>query len=154
VHGAAARPALDHVFFADVLPPPAGAGGVPLPDLEFAMRTASRTLLLSALFVLLAGCGASRGGAAAESTPLRVNNQSWLDMRIYVVSSGSGQRIRLGMVTGNSVQTLRIPSHVVGMGREVSFIADPVGSPTVASSFNIYVRPNQQVSITIPPTVR
>jgi hypothetical protein len=118
------------------------------------MRTARRTLLLSALLVLLAGCGASRGGTESETTPLRINNQSWLDMRIYVVATGSGQRIRLGMVTANSVQTLRIPAHVVGFGREVSFVADPVGSPTVASSWNIFVRPGQPVSLTIPPTVR
>lgn len=119
------------------------------------MRTARRPLLLTALVVLLAACGATRGGgAAADATPLRINNQSWLDMRIYVVATGSGQRVRLGMVTANSVQTLRIPGHIVGMGREVVFQADPVASNTVASSWNMYVRPGQQVSLTIPPTVR
>jgi hypothetical protein len=117
------------------------------------MRYAPRFLLLAALLVVVAACGPRRTGPVAdESAQLRVQNNSFLDMRIYVV--GSGPRIRLGMVNGSSSATLRIPAHVIGMGRDVHFLADPIGSPTVAQSFSIYVRPGENVSITIPPTVR
>jgi CheY-like chemotaxis protein len=87
-----------------------------------------------------------------RETPLRVNNQSWLDMRIYVVASG--QRVRLGMVNANNTAVLRIPAYVVGLGREVSFLADPQASGSVARSFSMYIQPGEEVSITIPPTVR
>ncbi len=119
------------------------------------MRTATRTLMLLAL-ALAAACAGGRGAPAddpgAEPTLVRVENQSWLDMNIFVVEGG--QRIRLGSVTGNSSGTLRIPRSVIGLGRNLSFIADPVGSRSQASSFEIYVRPGETVSLTIPPQVR
>lgn len=73
-------------------------------------------------------------------------------MRIYVLASG--QRVRLGMVNASSTSTLRIPAHVVGLGREVSFLADPLASDAIAQSFSLYVDPGDEVTITIPPSVR
>lgn len=119
------------------------------------MRT--RFLSILALLVLAAGCTPSRqpGSVAPgnQGATLRVENQAWLDMTIYVVQSGGGARTRLGMVSATSRADLRIPGTAVGLGRSVRFIADPIGNQQTASSFEMYVRPGQRVTITIPPGV-
>jgi hypothetical protein len=119
------------------------------------MTSRSYRSILIAVLVLLAACGPSRHAAsddASRPTPVRVENQSWSDMRIYVVVSGLRQR--LGVVTGGTTQTLQIPASVVGLGREISFLADPIAGRTTAQSFSIFVRPGETVRITIPSSVR
>lgn len=121
------------------------------------MRVAARSLLLLVLTVVASACYSSRQTgplppAGSDTTPLRVQNQSWLQMNVYVVAGGG--RVRLGTVSGNSTTTLQIPRHVVGQGREVSFYVDPVGSSQTATSFEMWVRPGERVTITIPPTLR
>ena len=118
------------------------------------MRFPALLPLLLALSLALGACASSAGGPAVyrEPTFLRVQNQSSSQMNIYVVAGG--QRVRLGSVPGNNTAVLRIPDGVVGIGRELSFLADPIGSSNVASSFSIYVQPGEEVSIAIPPSVR
>jgi len=105
----------------------------------------------------MAACAPSRQGGGSSSQPqgaiLRVENQAWMDMTIYVVEAGSGSRRRLGLVGATSGSDLRIPDSVVGMGRALRFVADPIGNQQTASSFELYVRPGQRVTITIPPGV-
>lgn len=122
------------------------------------MRASIRLLVVPFLALALGACGSTRQtgpevGPAAQGTTVQVRNQSWLQMNIYVVVSGS-QRIRVGTVNGNSTATLPLGDHIVGMGREVSFIADPVGSSQTARSFNLYVRRGERVTLTIPPSIR
>lgn len=115
------------------------------------LRAAAVCLLLLAA----AACASANPGLRVGDEPhttVRVANQSWLDVNMYV-TTGS-QRVRIGSVRGNNTQTLRIPASVVGFGREVGFVADPIGSGSVASSFQIFVRPGEEVSITIPARVR
>lgn len=117
-----------------------------------------RTRLFSVLALLLAvACAPSRQGDGsspeAQGATLRVQNQAWMDMTIYVVETGSGSRRRLGMVGATSNTNLRIPDSVVGTGRALRFVADPIGNQQTASSFELYVRPGQRVAITIPPGV-
>ncbi len=119
------------------------------------MRT--RFFFVLALLLLAAGCTPSRqpGGVApgGQGATLRVENQAWMDMTIFVVETGSGARRRLGMVGATSGTNLRIPESVVGLGRSLRFVADPIGNQQTASSFEMYVRPGQRVTITIPPGV-
>jgi hypothetical protein len=116
-----------------------------------------RTRLFSVLALLLmAACATSRQGDSspqAQGATLRVENQAWMDMTIYVVETGSGSRRRLGMVGATSGTNMRIPESVVGTGRALRFVADPIGNQQTASSFEMYVRPGQRVTITIPPGV-
>jgi hypothetical protein len=119
------------------------------------MRNAfSRGVLLLILVATLGGCGIRTSGGTAPDppTPLRVQNLSPLDMRIYLVLAEG--RHRLGLANANATTTLRIPAHLIGIGREVSFIADPVGRRGEARSFSIFVRPGEQVGITIPGRLR
>ena len=122
------------------------------------MRSSIRLLVVAFVALALGACGSTRQtgpevGPAAEGTIVTVRNQSWLQMNIYVVVSGS-QRIRIGTVNGNATANLTLGEHIVGIGREVSFIADPVGSSQTAQSFDLYVRRGERVTLTIPPSMR
>jgi hypothetical protein len=88
-------------------------------------------------------------GAAREKATVRVVNQGFPDMNVYILSSG--QRIRLGTVTGNSSQTLTIPDYLVGGLTPLRFLASPVGGVRSPVSEEITVSPGDEVVLTIPP---
>ena len=111
-------------------------------------------LVVLLVAVVLAACSGSassrdRHAPRPEPTTVRVQNQAWTEMTVYVLASG--QRVRLGNVNGNSNTVLRIPDSIVGLGRSVTFMVDPLGSSRTSNSFEIHVRPGEQVTITIPP---
>jgi hypothetical protein len=117
------------------------------------MRSFIRSSQLLAL-VLLLGCS----GRSPEPAPgpyssalLQVENQGFTDMVIYVVSGG-GQRIRLGLVTGNSTQSFTIPSHLVRGAGQIRFLADPIGGNHAPVSEEMTVQPGDTVGLTIPPS--
>jgi hypothetical protein len=116
----------------------------------------NRFLTITAIALLSAGAAAcgrkpvetTAGGAVrADSTSIVIENRALYDMTIYVLE-GSTRR-RLG--TANSVSTTRldIPRSVVGNGRDLQFLADPFAGRGNAVSERIYVRPGEQVSMTI-----
>ena len=122
------------------------------------MRAFPRRLVLP--FMLLAlivvACGprsrSSRPPVAVEPTYVRITNQSWLDMNVYVLRSS--QRIRLGTVGANQTQRFRLPQNLIFGATPLRFMADPIGSSRTASSFEIVVSPGDEVTLTIPPGVR
>jgi hypothetical protein len=85
---------------------------------------------------------------ANKETTVRVENQAFADMVIYVLQGSS--RIRIGQVSGNSTATLRIPQTALGSGT-VQFLADPIGGNRTPISDTISVQPGDQVQLTIPP---
>jgi hypothetical protein len=87
--------------------------------------------------------------ARAQRTTVRVDNQAFNDMTIYVVRGGSRQRI--GQVTGATTSLLTIPESFVGGGATLQFQADPVGSNRAPISESINVNPGDEVRLTIPP---
>lgn len=112
----------------------------------------ARAAWLGVLLLLVSGCATNPGAApsrADEAARVRVENQAWSQMTLYVDTGG--QRVRLGSVSASSTAVLRIPTSVVGLGRNVTFVADPVGSDRTSSSFEIYVRPGETITLTIPP---
>lgn len=114
-----------------------------------------RLLFLLFVPVVLAGCWTRHSSAPAPGAgvaQVQVQNQAFADMDIFIVTSG--RNIRLGTVTGNSTRVLDVPASAVGLGQDVVFRADPVGSPASATSYSIFVAPGDRVSLVIPPTVR
>lgn len=115
-----------------------------------------RSAILTCMTLLLAvsACGGSgkapHQAPAPDATTVRVENRNWLDMTIYVVRGG--QRIRLGVVTGNSTRVLKIPRGIVFGTTPLRFLADPVGARRTPISQEIQVREGDQVTLTIPPT--
>ena len=109
-----------------------------------------RIFLCAATAVLLGACGGSRRPMADQpQTTLRVENQSFLDMTIYLLAGS--QRIRLGTAGGNSTTTLRIPAQYVFGATSLRFLADPIGSNRTPISESITVSPGDEVGLIIPP---
>ena len=109
-------------------------------------------LLLIILLVAEAACAGRSAEEApdpSESAMVQVQNQGFSDMVMYAVSGG--QRIRLGLATGNSTKAFPIPRHLVGAGGTIRFLADPVGSNRTPVSEEMTVQPGDLVSLTIPP---
>jgi hypothetical protein len=93
--------------------------------------------------------GDEDNGQVAQTT-LEVTNQWFADMDIYVVQSG--QRIRLGLATGNSTSDFVIPSAIVnGAAIRLRFIASPIGGTHSPVSDEITVSPGDNLQLTIPP---
>ncbi len=118
----------------------------------------SRFLTLSlALGLVVSGSacqptGRARGAATPANavTTLRVVNQRFLDMDVYVLPQ-SGARMRLGTATGNSSTNLVIPSQAIFGTTQLRFVADPVGGRGASLSESILVTPGDQVTLTITP---
>ena len=115
--------------------------------MPFSIRTA---------LALLVSATTSCGGRSPETTPepsgaamVQVQNQGFSDMVVYAVSGG--QRIRLGLATGNSTQTFTIPRNLVRGAGPIQFLADPVGSNRTPISEEMTVQPGDIVTLTIPP---
>lgn len=121
-----------------------------------------RRLILLAATAAVAACAQSSTSTASgdvvpsdtsarpQAGTLRVDNQAFSDMTIYVIES-SGQRQRLGTATGNSTTTLRIPARLLGGARALRFQADPIGGTQAPISQEITVVPGEVIELTIPP---
>lgn len=99
-----------------------------------------------------AGCwrkGAAGSQEVERPTTLRVRNQGFLDVNVYAVRGS--QRVRLGTVTGNSTQVLRIPGFLMNGITPLRFIADPIGNQRTPTSDEIVVTPGDEVQLFIPP---
>lgn len=96
------------------------------------------------------GAGASGSANPARAvTTIKVNNQAFLDMDVYVLPQ-NGARLRLGTATGNTSTVLTIPSTVMFGATQLRFIADPIGGQHAEVSTSILVSPGDQVVMTIP----
>jgi hypothetical protein len=112
-------------------------------------------VLLATIAATTAACGSRRvqtsnGNVALvdSSTVLVVDNQGLLDMTIYLLEGGSVRR-RLGSASGLTRTRLPISSTIVGNGRELQFVADPIAGRGNAVSRRIFVRRGDEVILTI-----
>lgn len=115
-----------------------------------ARRAAWMMALTLATFA--AGCTHNQPDPNAEPTPvtrLRVQNQAFLDMTIYVYRGP--QRLRLGVANGNSTTRFTIPSSMIFGATPLRFQADPIGSNRQSISEEITVNPGDEVTLMIPP---
>jgi hypothetical protein len=83
-------------------------------------------------------------------TTVRVQNQAFNDMTIYVLRGA--ERVRLGIATGNATTTLEIPRNIITGVTGLRFLADPIGGTRTPVSEEITVSPGDQVTLTIPPS--
>lgn len=122
--------------------------------------TALRRHVRAAAFAVLAlgatlpatGCwrkGAANSQEVERPTTLRVRNQGFLDVNVYAVRGS--QRVRLGTVTGNTTQVLRIPGFLMNGITPLRFLADPIGNQRTPTSEEIVVTPGDEVQLFIPP---
>ncbi|HEU4584701.1 MAG TPA: hypothetical protein VFR95_03080 [Gemmatimonadaceae bacterium] len=103
------------------------------------------------LLVLSIGCGRKEKEATRPlptgPTSLRIENQNWLDVNIYVVHDG--QRSRLGSATAAHTTQLEIPPTLLGQLGAIRLIADPVGSPQAITSQAVVVKPGTRLVWTL-----
>ena len=117
------------------------------------MKRTTRFIAFAMLALAVSACSRSRIPANQDTsapTTLRVENQGFLDMVIYIVPSG-GARFRLGTAGGNSTTRLRIPSSYIFGATNLQFLADPVGGRRTPVSNGIMVSPGDEVTLYIPP---
>ena len=111
--------------------------------------------LATAAASFVGGCArSSRISQAAdpvERTVLKVENQGFPDMNVYVVPEG-GSRVRLGTVTGHSDGFFTLPEYLVRSVRQLSFQALPIATPRGPVTQSIVVTPGDTVVLMIPPS--
>jgi hypothetical protein len=110
-----------------------------------------RWLTPLAFLLVLASCGGTRRAPAdpQEATYVRVENQSTLDMNIYVLRSG--QRVRLGTATAHQTSRFRIPRDLIFGITPLRFMADPIGGNRTPVTQEIAVTAGDEIVLTIPP---
>ena len=121
---------------------------------EGTRRRVQRTAWMMALAcaALAAGCARNKTDEPVEPQPvtrLRVQNQAFLDMTIYVYRGP--QRLRLGTANGNSTTRFTIPATLLFGATPLRFQADPIGSNRASISEEITVAPGDEVTLLIPP---
>ena len=90
---------------------------------------------------------------AGELVTVRVTNDSFSDMRIYVVETAMGQRSwRLGYVTGLSKARIEIPAHLGAELGDLVLVAVALGSREPQSTGNLHTWPGALVDWRIAPT--
>lgn len=108
-------------------------------------------------------CSLLMGAAAAACAPhagreaippgtaatLRVDNQAFMDVNVYVLRSG--QRTRLGTVTALSARTFVLPRTMVGTGASVQFLATFIGSSRSPVSEEVTIWEGDEVELRVPP---
>lgn len=114
------------------------------------MASLMRNSLILTLIFVAACAGRSQDPEPEPSgAVVQVQNQGFSDMVVYAVSGG--QRIRLGVATGNSTRSFTIPRHLVRGAGPVRFLADPIGGNRTPVSEELIVQPGDVVTLTIPP---
>lgn len=118
------------------------------------VRAYSLVALLFCVGLAGAGCAGVRSGAAKagedHAAALEVQNNTTLDVRIYLLRSGLPTR--LGTVEGMSTTVFDLKSDV--LDRDIRFRADPVGGWTRATTEAIAVKQGQRVSLKLDNMLR
>ncbi len=109
------------------------------------------TPLLGAAAIVVAGTGCHRGIESDVSpkavTSVRIVNNNFSDMKIYVEGTGNA-RMRLGTVVGETSATFRLPQRFVAFGN-VEVTGIPIGGFGSARSGSIEIAPGQLVVFTL-----
>jgi hypothetical protein len=112
-----------------------------------------RALLAVALLGTACRPGAKPGAAEPQAaTTVKVENQNFLDMDVFVVQNG--MHIRLGRAASLTTQVFTIPADFVRRSTELLFELRPIGGGGAATqrTQTIPVQPGDQVVLMIPPS--
>jgi hypothetical protein len=104
------------------------------------------------VLAILTACAPRSEDASAEpasTAMVQVENQGFTDMVVYAINGG--QRVRLGLATGNSTKTFTLPRYLTTGAGAIRFLADPIGGNRTPVSEEMTVRPGDLVTLTIPP---
>jgi hypothetical protein len=106
------------------------------------------------LLLMAVGCGTAPQPSTTPAPqnesggyPVRIHNQNFSDMNIYVVNGG--QHWLLGTAGGLTETTLEIPRGVASVDGQVRLEAEPIGSSQTIFTPVLVVAPGQSVYWTI-----
>lgn len=115
------------------------------------MRHLHQLMVVAATAAVSLNCAFATGGAPQreDSGPIeiRVDNRSWSDAAIYVVSNGLTQRV--GLATAVRTTTLWISERLLGPSGDFRLLSAPVGSNRLDATESLMVRPGQLVQLTL-----
>ena len=126
------------------------------------MSARGLVLCRTAAIVALAACARQAGSPApppaaadaaqvpAEGATLEVENNSTLDVRVFLLRAG--MQTRLGSVAGLSTVTFELKPNMID--REVRLYANPVGGSARTITETLVIRPGQTVSWKLDPKLR
>ena len=83
---------------------------------------------------------------------LQVENDNWLDVRVYVVSGSLVRRI--GTVTGLTTREFTLPRYLNTTGSELQIAVSPIGSRGVHYSFPLLVNPGNHIAYRVANNLR
>ncbi len=90
-----------------------------------------------------------------QPVTVRVTNNSWLNMRIYVVETAIRRnRWRLGNVTGLSTASFEIPDHLGAELGHLVLVAEPIGSRQRQFTDRLLTSPGSLVDWNINASLR
>ncbi len=106
----------------------------------------------SLLALVIAGCGGHNTAGEPRIIPdtptvLKVENNRFNDMRIYVYQGG--QRVRVGTAGGKQTSTFKLAKSLVFNGSRLRFEAVPIGGQGSSVSEEISVSPGEEITIRI-----
>jgi hypothetical protein len=116
-------------------------------------------LALVGLVGLLAACAghpaatsptpepATTSAGSADRIPVRIDNQNFNDMDIYLLDRGA--RVLLGSASGLTRTTLLLPADATASGGRITLQADPLGSSRPIRTPELLVAPGEKVYWTI-----
>ena len=117
------------------------------------MFTRHQFLAIALAAVALPGCG--RNSAQTNPGPegfatVRVENDNFRDMRVYVRPGAGGARYRLGTANGMEVTVLKIPRTMTTGITELTFEIQPMGGGGSQFSQKITVGGGEEIVLRIP----
>lgn len=120
------------------------------------MRTPKTLAAAVAALLAMGACAPAAqqpdGPSAAPTSTVRVTNNNWADMNVFVVRNG--MRVRLGTVTSLNTTTFRVPSAATRGVTQVRIVADPIGSSRGYVSEVLQLYPGQQVAMTVQNAIQ
>lgn len=113
------------------------------------MNIKRRLFLGLAVAGLIVACATTKNVRSDQPpTILEVDNQSNLDMNIYVYRGS--ERVRLGTAGGLSTSHLKIQPDLIFGPTALRFLADPIGGNRLPITEEITVSPGDTVQMRIP----
>lgn len=108
---------------------------------------------LGSLLILcaLGGCTSSKSMRGTRPAPIssviRVANNNWSDVTVYVLRAGN--RVRLGTVTSMGASVFRMPDTLLRSSGSVQLVVDPIGSRHVFVTPSIQFFPGQEIEFQV-----
>ncbi len=120
------------------------------------LRTLLGVALSTGVGAAVTGCAQQatsfETGIRAEQTALRIRNDNWLDVKVYLVSESGASPVRVGTVSAASSSVIRLRGPVLQEIRNrgtVRFLIRPIGSRASYTTQAMLVHPGDQMQLSV-----